>query len=225
MSSKSNNRQGWLPKVLLAVVAALIVPVYPGYFLQKTNAQEEKRVRSETGDMECMSYCSTTKPGTVVMEVRWRLADSLLTDTDLRAKALQQRLDVTVYSDGYERGLYVSVAAIKPKAPFRMAARVEGITPRNQPERKPPGLEKLVITDVATRVDKPARSFLLMPPIPGPATDTAGAEWFTVRLEGLDPGMDYTYRVPGGKSQITCQAVVCPLDKVSAPAGRAKRKT
>jgi hypothetical protein len=216
MSFKSNVREkSFRTKILFAVVAAFVVSAYPGYFLHETNAQEEKRNRSEAGYVECVSYCSTTRPGTAIMEVRWRLADRLLSATDLRARASQQRLDVTVYSDGFDRGLYATVTAVKPKAPFRMAAG--GVTVGPTAQRKLPGLEKLVITDVATRVDRPAKSFLLMQPMPGAAAD---AEWVTVRMEGLDPGMEYTYRIPGANLVITCQAVVCPVDRISAPPKR-----
>lgn len=218
MSSKDNNRQRWFrAKVLFAITAALMASGYPGHFLQETNAQEERRVRNEAGDMECISYCSPSRPGTVIMEVKWRLADHSLGVTELQATASQQGLDVTVYRDGFDRGLYVSVPSVKPKAVFRMPAT----TPALLAERKPPGLEKLVITGVATRADKPSTQFLLLPPTSGAAAD---AEWFTVRMEGLDPGMEYTYRVPGGKSVVTCQAVVCPVDKPSAPPSRGKRK-
>ena len=88
------------------------------------------------------------------MEVRIRVADRQLNETDLRAKVQQQGLEVTVYADGFERGLFASVPAIKPKASFHLAPSVSAGT------KKIPGLEKLVIADVATRVDKASQSFL-----------------------------------------------------------------
>lgn len=222
MSSKNGPRQeGFLVRIVLAVCAALVPLAYAGYFPQPTNAQEGRRGQSAAGDMECISYCSTTRPGTVIMELRWRLADRSLSETDLRSRVGQQRLEVTVYSEGFERGLYAVVSAVKPKALFRAPSRTNRLAPAVQAQSKIPGLEKLVITEVATRLDKPTQSLLPMQPPTGAAAE---AEWVTVRLEGLDPGMEYTYRVPGGRSVVTCQAVVCPVDKIPAPANRAKRK-
>jgi len=157
--------------------------------------------------MECISYCSNTRLGTTLMEVKWRLADRSLSEADLR-KAAQQGLEVTVYSDGFDRGQYASVGAVKPKALFRTPAK-----PGIQPRSKLPGLEKLVIADVATRLDE--HPLLLMQ---NQAESAAGAEWITVRLEGLNPGMDFTYRIPGGPSVVTCRAAVCPVDKIRVPA-------
>jgi hypothetical protein len=221
MPSKSNPRQKWFRvRIVLTACAALIVLAYPAYFPQPIIAQEVMRGRSEAGDLECLSYCSTTRPGTVIMEVRMRLADRQLNEPDFRSRAQQQGLEVTVYSEGFERGLYATVSAIRPRALFRAPARADRIAPAVQPQSKIPGLEKLVITDVATRLERPRQPFLMQPPT-GAA---AQAEWVTVRLEGLDPGMEYTYRVPGGRSVVTCQAVVCPVDRNPALPNRANRK-
>jgi hypothetical protein len=219
MSSKGSLCQKWFRvRIVLAVCATAFVVAYPGFCTQPIIAQEDTRSRSEAGDIECVSYCSATRPGTVVMEVRVRLADRSLSEADLRSKVLRQGLEVTVYSEGFERGLFATVSALKPKALFRARTR-----------SKIPGLENLLITDVATRLDKSTQSFLLMQPAtdPGmqPLTETrAGAEWVMIRLEGLDPGMKYTFRVPGERSVATCEAVVCPVERIPAPANRVKRK-
>ena len=207
MSSKGNLRQKWFRvRIVLGVCAVVVVFAYPEFFPQPIIAQEGTRNRSEAGDIECISYCSTTRPGTVLMEVRVRLADRSLSEADLRSKVRQQGLEVTVYGEGFERGLFATVAALKPKALFRARTR-----------SKIPGLEKLVITDVATRLEKSAQSFLLMQPATDPQMQpttetTAGAEWVIIRLEGIDPGLEYTFRVSGGRSVVSCEAVVCPVD-------------
>jgi hypothetical protein len=211
MSFKSNfSKKSSRVNIVLAVAAALVALTYRGYFPQQVNAQEGMQTRSEAGDMECISYCSNTRLGTTLMEVKWRLEDRSLSETDLRAKAGQQGLEVTVYSDGFDRGLYASVGAVKPKALFRAPAK-----PGIQAQSKLPGLEKLVIADVATRLDKAVYPLRLMQ---NQAESAAGAEWVTVRLEGLNPGMDFTYRIPGGRSVVTCRAAVCPVDKIRVPA-------
>ncbi|HVS80522.1 MAG TPA: hypothetical protein VHE60_02170 [Pyrinomonadaceae bacterium] len=149
-----------------------------------------------------------------------RLANSPLNAADLRSKVRQQGLEVTVYADGFERGLYATVSVIKPKALFRARTKGDGLAPAVQAQRKIPGLEKLVITNVATRLDKPLQSILQLP---SPVGTTTG-EWVTVRLEGLDPGIEYTFRATGGRSVVTCQAVVCPVDTIPTAANRAEHK-
>jgi hypothetical protein len=222
MSSKNSLRQEWLrARVVLAACALLAALSYPTSFPNKIIAQHGMRNVSEAGDMQCVSYCSTLRPGTPVMEVKWRLADRLLNETELRSEIQQQGLEVTVYSEGFERGLFATVPALKPKALFRARTRRDGLAPAVQVQnRKIPGLEKLSIIDVATRSTQPPQPLRLMPAI----ADTAEGEWITVRLEGLDPGMEYTYRVRGGQSVVTCQAVVCPVDEVPIPRKRANRK-
>lgn len=221
MSSKSNLRENWFRvRIVLAVCAAVVVVAYPEFCPQPIIAQVGPRSRSEAGDIECISYCSTTRPGTVVMEVKVRLGDVLLNEADLHAKVRQQGLEVTVYADGFERGLFAAVSALKPQALFLVQTRAG--TSAVQSKTKIPGLEKLVITDVGTRLNKAKQSLLLMQPRTQPADE---GEWVTVRLEGFDPGMEYTFRVPGRPSMVTCEAVVCPVDIVPVPTKRAKRKS
>jgi hypothetical protein len=207
----------------MIVLAALVVLACTGYGLgtvpfsdssprMSSQSQQIMQSRSEAGDLECVSYCSRTRPGAVIMEVRIRVAERQLNETDLRAKVQRQGLEVTVYADGFERGLFASVPAIKPKASFRLAPSVSaGGT------KKIPGLEKLVITDVATRVDKQSQTFLLSQL---PLATAGEGEWVMVRIEGAEPGLAYSYRVPGGRSVLTCPAVVCPVDTVPSPTTR-----
>ena len=219
MSSRTSLRQEWFRvRIVLAVCAALVVLACSGYCPQRITAQEGRRGQSEAGDMECISYCSTTRPGIVMMEVKLRLADRRLNEADLRSKVRRQGLEVTVYGDGFERGLFAAVPAIKPKVLFRVLPKPGSVA---RAQIRIPGLEKLAITDTATRLDKSAQSLLLMQ---RPTRAADEAEWVTVRLEGLDPGMAYTFRVPGGQSVVTCQAVFCPVDRISAPTNRAARK-
>lgn len=212
MSSRNRPRQTWLrPGIVFAVCAALAVFVYPSFFPQTMIAQEGVRGRSESGDLECVSYCSTTRPGAVLMEVKIRLADRPLNEGDLRSRVRQQGLEATVYADGFERRLFANVLVVQPKVLFR--------TTPTAPQRRIPGLERLAITDVATRLDKSSLSLHLTQPLTGSGNE---AEWVIALLEGLDPGMAYTYRVPGRQSVVTCQAVVCPVDKV--PANRTRTR-
>lgn len=220
MLSKNNLHKKWFRlSVFFAVCAAIIAIAYPGLGPQRIIAQEGARNRNEAGDMECISYCSPTRPGTVLLEVKMRLADQPLNETDLRASVRQQGLEATVYADGFERGLFAVVPAIQPRMRFR--ARTRAGASGVQSQNRIPGLEKLVITDVATRLDRAAQPLVLMqPPLAQVANE---AESVTVRLEGLDPGMEYTFRAPGGRSVVTCRAVVCPVDRIPTT-NRSRRK-
>jgi hypothetical protein len=222
MSPKNSLRQEWLRvRVVLAACAVLAALSYPASFPNKIIAQHGMRSVSEAGDMQCVSYCSTVRPGTAVMEVKWRLADRLLNETELRSEIQQQGLEVTVYGEGFERGLFATVPALQPKALFRARSRGDGLTPAVRVQnRKIPGLEKLTVIDVATRSKQPAQPVRLLPAV----ADAAEDEWVTIRLEGLVPGMEYTYRVRGEQSVVTCQAVVCPVDEIPIPPKRSNRK-
>lgn len=164
--------------------------------------QEGVRGRSENGDLECVSYCSTDRPGTVLMEVKLRLVDGPVNETQLRSRIRQQGLEATVYADGFERGLFASVAAIQPRALFRARATTT--------QSRIPGLENLVVTRVGTRFDASSQLLRLIKTSSGAESQ---GEWVITLLEGLDPGMAYTFRAPLRRSVVTCQAVVCPVDR------------
>jgi hypothetical protein len=155
------------------------------------------------------------------MEVKWKLASQPLTTKDLVAKSAQQGLEATVYAEGFERGQYVVVSALKPQALFHAVPKSPNAT---APPSKLPGLENLKVTEIATRASKPARVFHLLRP--QTQTETAEpAEWMAVRIEGVDPGMQYTYRISGNTSTVACQTVVCPVDRITLPKTQPKSKS
>lgn len=224
--SKSSARQNWLRvRLLLAICAVLVVPGFSAYFQAPISAQDGPLERSAAGDLQCISYCSTTRPGSALIEVSLRVADHPLNAADLRLKIRQQALDLTVYNEGFERGLYATVQTLKAKTVFRPRTRGDGLAPAVQRLTRIPGLEKVVITDLASRLDNRAESFLLMRP--GFQMQSSGTasepEWVTVRVEGVESGMNYIFRLRGGGSVVTCQAEDCPVDMIPAPATRTKR--
>ena len=164
--------------------------------------QEGVRVRSESGDLECVSYCSPDRPGTVLMEVKLRLVEGPLSEAQLRSRIRQQGLEATVYADGFERGLFATIPAIQPRALFRVRAATT--------QSRIPGLENLVVTRVGTRFDTSSQTLRLNKT---PTGSDAPGEWVITLLEGLDPGMAYTFRAPSRRSVVTCQAVACPVDR------------
>ena len=216
MPSRENALWSW-GRALRFLILTFVFPITGGsaqlVWAQAATLGEGSPVRNEAADMECVSYCSVTRPGTPLMEVKWKLAPQQLATSALEAKSARQGLEATVYAEGFERGQYVVVSAVKPQALFHAFSKT-GHAPT--PPKKLPGLENLKVTEVATRATKSVRSFHLL----RPETQTEGAapaEWMAVRVEGIDPGMLYTYRVSGGSSTVACHAVVCPLDRVEAP--------
>ncbi|MEK7408166.1 MAG: hypothetical protein AAB225_24105 [Acidobacteriota bacterium] len=160
-------------------------------------------------ELVCQSYCSPVKPGTPVIEVRWRLSPGPLAPADVRARLNQQSVDVTVYSDGFQRGLFANLPAVKPKAVFALR-RPAGVALKHIP-----GLEKLTVSDVVTSRDsnRAARLRLFV-------AEPGSPESVVIRVEGVDPGMNYSWRVPtleGGRTVVTCRAAICPVDRQEVP--------
>jgi len=146
------------------------------------------------------SYCSQTEPGVSVAEVQWPLASTA--GADLGRVAQQQVLDVTVYKDGFDRGLYKTVKPGTQKREFRLF--------KPQP-RTIPGLQNLRLTQFATSQEAPKEGLrMLMRPMPGQQSADA-------KLEGLEPGMKYFVRVSSpdaAPKTVSFIAPICPVDRV-----------
>src|SRR5436190_3406416 len=79
MSLDDSLRQKWLTaRFAFVVCACLVVVTSSAYLPQTTVGQDVIRSRSETGDMECISYCSNIRPGIAFIAVRVRVAESPL---------------------------------------------------------------------------------------------------------------------------------------------------
>jgi hypothetical protein len=163
------------------------------------------------------AYCSAVKPGVSYLEVRWRIAGQPLTGTALSARVSQSQLETTVYADGFEKGLFARVDAVRPKALFRTATSAPLAGGRRQ---KPlPGLSNLRLAEVGTRGARPAPEALRLLDF---TTPQDGPEWVVVRLEGVEPGLEYTFRVPDSQQTTTATAAVCPVDSPRQPARKGK---
>ena len=202
------RRRGTIGALLLAAAgAALLViladPATPPLVLPV--------LAQQPAAASCEAYCSGDRPGVSVIELRWPVSTAPMGAAAVRAAAANQSLEVTVYDDGFERGLFARVGAVQPKAGFR-AAVAPGAA-----EQRIPGIARLVVAEVATTQDRgPAGRFRLMAAGPqGSAPDSM----FT-RIEGVEPGLNYSWRVPspsGPPLVLTCQAATCPVDRRTAP--------
>lgn len=163
-------------------------------------SQESNAPRFET-------YCSRTDLGNSVAEVQWPLAIHGMT-ANLSGLAEQQVLDITVYKEGFQRGLYKTVKPGAAQPEFHLA--------QPQQEQKIPGLENLKVTQFGTSQEQPKEGLhMLMRPMPG-------QESAAVKLEGLAPGMRYFVRLSSpdaGQKTVSFTAAICPVDQIH-PRGR-----
>lgn len=154
------------------------------------------------GDLVCQTYCSSVEPGTPVAEVRWVVSTQPASGANLRVLAGQQNVEAAVNEDGFERGRFVRLASASPQARF---------APTGQPNAPPlPGLGNLNVLAVASSQDSPGALRLATP-------SEGGRENVVVQVQGLQPGMNYYWRVrppTQGEAQVVmCRAPICPADR------------
>ena len=143
--------------------------------------------------LECKVYCSPTKLRTPIAELTWVAADKSLD---------RQGLEVTVYKNGFEKGPFARLLLIERGQKFTLQK-----TPRYTSGGRTPGLDSLFITEVRTREDRLSQRSINIA---------------TVQVEGLEPGLNYYWRVVSKVSgkwlasktvqAVRCQAPVCPAD-------------
>jgi hypothetical protein len=128
----------------------------------------------------------------------------------MRALAADQQVEASVYEDGFERGLFVRLPAVDPRARFVAPAGAAA------PPRPIPGLERLVVSAVATSTEPPGSLRLAQP---GAVSDDPGG--VVLQVQGLQPGMNYYWRArpkPAADPQVVlCRAPICPMDQRRAP--------
>jgi hypothetical protein len=167
--------------------------------------------RAESGDLVCEAYCNPVTPGVSVVEVRFAVPGGPAPAAKLRAAAATQDIEASVYEDGFERGLFVRLPSVSPEAKF-------AAPPGVKPVQTIPGLDRLVVRAVATSEDPPGGLRLAQPGDAAPA----GAAGVVLQVQGLQPGMNYYWRVrpqPQSEPQVVmCRAPICPADKRRPPA-------
>jgi hypothetical protein len=171
-------------------------------------AQQVPRVESSltvTVDV----FCSDTKLRTSNARIRWSMPRAALEASGLvNLAAAKQSLEATVYKDGFEKGLLVSLPISQATPDRPVAALVQ--------EKQP----------------KPRAFQFSLINIEHPKAVLAGegGEMGAV-VEGLEPGVNYTWRIAietaSGRivsAPVTSQAMVCPADMVPTPSVPKKRK-
>ncbi|HEV3467893.1 MAG TPA: hypothetical protein VG148_01120 [Pyrinomonadaceae bacterium] len=157
---------------------------------------------------ECRVFCSDAKPGTSVAELVWRASGTPLDAGALESRLAEQGLEVTVYKDGYRRGRYASLPSVTRGREFLIQPLPPGAHPRV------PALERLVVAEVYAVKDRLTRQRLA----------EGRSDLIAVRVEGLESGVNYYWRVPAvvngrrvTSGVVRCQAATCPVDSQPAP--------
>jgi hypothetical protein len=147
-------------------------------------------------------FCSDVKLRTSNARLQWTLVDGAPT-TALRTLAgAAQSLETTVYSGGFEKGLFVTL-------PLEPASVDRPVAARAAPAAA--ALQRRAFQIQLIEVEAPT------------AARTAATASGAV-VEGLEPGVNYTWRVgvdtPAGRvysPSIMCRPRVCPADMVDDP--------
>ncbi len=181
--------------LFLATLAFLVATCEPATSQNKPENNSQPRVGV---------YCSRSQPGLSLAEVQWSLGKS--GTPNLSELVPQQVLDVTVYKDGFARGLYKTV---KPGTEQREFVRFK--TQEQQETKETPGLQNLKLAQFATSQEKPQEGLRLM------MRPMEGQESAVAKMQGLEPGMRYFVRIssPGAEAKtVAFTASVCPVDHV-----------
>jgi hypothetical protein len=147
--------------------------------------------------LECKTYCSDVKLRTPIAELTWPASAT--------ASLERQGLEVTVYKNGFERGLSARLLVVRQGEKFSLQRAAAAVSSSAQ---RVPGLDKLVVVGVRTRSMRLRAS---------------SVNTITVQVEGLEPGLNYYWRVLSNTSgtnwvanrayqTVRCQAPVCPAD-------------
>lgn len=186
------------PSILVIVLmCSAVIPLKNGRALAQS-AQTAVGVEPNL-TVEVEPYCSETKLRTSNARIRWSLPKEALEAHRLTALAgSRQTLEATVYRDGFEKGLLVSVPLTQASAEHPLAALIE---------EKKPTLRAFQFSVVA--IEQPKE---------GLAAESGGSTMAAV-VEGLEPGVNYTWRIAiqtdSGRiasAPATSRAQVCPAD-------------
>ncbi len=159
--------------------------------------------------VECEVFCSAERLRTGNARLRWNVAGPALEGVASLA-AVKQNLEVTVYSGGFAKGLAATLPIAAGASPDKPIAALEA------PNR--PGLRAYQLRVI--EVEQPRTLEAVQ----------GGGSTMGVVVEGLEPGMNYTWRLtietPGGRvvsPEASCEAPVCPADMVPNDAPPVRR--
>lgn len=162
---------------------------------------DQQTSRVEPGlTIDVVGFCSTSVPRTSNARLTWRAAATALGAGIASLSAATQRLETTVFKNGFERGLFValpvgSAVADRPVAAVAQTPAAQQLSSRRAFQIRMTSVE----------------------PTPRSVVD-AGSDMEAV-VENLEPGVNYTWRLtvdtPAGRivsKPVTLRAPICPTD-------------
>ncbi len=147
-------------------------------------------------------FCSETKLRTTDARIRWGIPRTMLDASSAAGfAAANPRLEVTVYKNGFDKGLLVAL-------PLSAASSNPPAVPQAANAQTRPQLRAFQIRVIEVEQPRTAQAL------------EAGSQMGVV-VENLEPGINYTFRIamdtPAGRiasPPATKQAQVCPADFV-----------
>lgn len=197
----------------LAVLAIGCLGVVGLHTTPNAFAQAQQTVRLEPNlAVSVEMFCSDTKLRTTNARIRWSVSGETLKTIGVTSlQEVKQGLDVTVYKNGFDKGLLVTL----PISPAPLTAPV---TPQA----------------VSAQVRADLRAFqiqLIEIEQPRPAVAAESGSEMGIVVENLEPGVGYTFRLavdtPAGRvvsPPVTSEAAVCPADMVPSTAAPREKK-
>ncbi|MEZ5421289.1 MAG: hypothetical protein R2708_28660 [Vicinamibacterales bacterium] len=160
-------------------------------------------MRVEPGlTLEVEGFCSETQLRMSNARLTWRARPSVLGAGVASLAAASQRLEATVFRNGFERGLFVTLPIGAAAADRPVAAVLQA--PAAQPQQPPRRAFQIRLIEVSA-----AR------------TGAADTSEMDAVVENLEPGVNYTWRMAveaaGGRlvsPSVAVRALVCPADLV-----------
>jgi hypothetical protein len=189
-----------LRPVFLCFIGLLVLAVAGVPSLVAQAPPEVHRAVDDAGiTITCEVFCSQTKLRTANARIRWYPTKAGPEAASLAAA--QHILQTTVFPDGFEKNLYVTVT-----------------TGPDAAERAP--------VAAAEAAKRPLRAFQFrVLQVERDRTSEANTPESGIVVEDLEPGMNYAWRVVAGagaaeamrSAVVMCQAPVCPADIVREP--------
>ncbi|HEX3703535.1 MAG TPA: hypothetical protein VHU82_09400 [Vicinamibacterales bacterium] len=202
-------RSCWLQFGILAVAFTVFDLSPQTTALAEQAAQRAPQVESRM-TLSIETFCSETKLRTSNARLRWSIPQTALSGIGAATvSAARQSLEATVYKNGFEKNLLVSL-------PIGAATADRPIVPQAQGRQPLPRAFQLRLIDVQQ---------------PGATAEATAAGEMTAVVENLEPGVTYTWRIaidtPSGRivsPSAASEARVCPADMVQGTAVPRRKK-
>jgi hypothetical protein len=186
--------------VAMLVVALRAGTASPSEASQAQSGQPPARL--EPGlTIEAVGFCSSSRPRTSNARLTWRATTTALGADVANLSAATQRVEATVFKNGFDRGLFVALPVAAGAGDRPVAAVAQAPVAQQLTTRRAFQIRMTAVTAAPT-----------------PTAGDAGSEMEAV-VENLEPGVTYTWRLavdaPTGRivsRPVTLRAPICPTD-------------